>query len=345
MKFYEFVGEFKRLNPNVDIVCADPRFSNDAMETIYLNTTEKHLRLNLPKGFEYNEKNGITNKHHTQDGSYMSIKVEHNRNNEFPLSPQKTHNEIVKDSAKVDDNADWDFYSFFHEFKRLNPTLQLNVAHPQFSPNATNEIFFTPTYNANMTKEVIAPEGFVYDKATKTYSNKHNSKSGFYMDVKIQNTAKLKHDVSNTFMTDKQLKKYYAQSEKLKPIYSNLIPDVSETTDKFALLYAIQKLNPDIDFSFINPEFGNSESMYYSGKLDLENLKLPDGFEYNEKNGITNKHNTKSGLYTAVRLESSEELDQGALLTQEQLNKQFKKSNDLKEVYPAQKENKASITL
>lgn len=35
-------------------------------------------------------------------------------------------------------------------------------------------------------------------------------------------------------------------------------------------------------------------------KISPEELKLPEGWEFNTKNGITNKHNTQSGAYQTI---------------------------------------------
>ena len=38
-------------------------------------------------------------------------------------------------------------------------------------------------------------------------------------------------------------------------------------------------------------------------KISLDYLKLPDGCYYNFKNGITNKHNTTTGMYATLKVE------------------------------------------
>lgn len=57
-----------------------------------------------------------------------------------------------------------------------------------------------------------------------------------------------------------------------------------------------------------NPE---NVSLYYTSlhepviktKISLDYIKLPDGCYYNFKNGITNKHNTISGIYSCLAVE------------------------------------------
>lgn len=36
--------------------------------------------------------------------------------------------------------------------------------------------------------------------------------------------------------------------------------------------------------------------------VPIEELKLPDGWYYNTKNGLTNKHNSSTGLYSCIEI-------------------------------------------
>lgn len=60
----ELAKEIKKLNPKVNIYMWN---NNVPQEGIFVNISAEQLK--LPKGFYYNEKNGITNKHNT-DGAY-----------------------------------------------------------------------------------------------------------------------------------------------------------------------------------------------------------------------------------------------------------------------------------
>ena len=65
--------------------------------------------------------------------------------------------------------------------------------------------------------------------------------------------------------------------------------------DNNVLMDELKKLNPDVKM-----KMGNSGmDMVLDG--DVSKLKLPEGFYYNDKNGITNKHNT-GGLYTYLNV-------------------------------------------
>ncbi len=77
----------------------------------------------------------------------------------------------------------------------------------------------------------------------------------------------------------------------------------SEISKIEELAEALRELNPDVDISL--GEMGEdprAENTIYSSK-SVEELKLPEGFYYNEKNGLTNKHNTETGQYIAAKVE------------------------------------------
>lgn len=56
-------------------------------------------------------------------------------------------------------------------------------------------------------------------------------------------------------------------------------------------------LNSGKAFQSISPERANPCIL---SRIPPEELKLPEGWEYNTKNGITNKHNTQSGAYSII---------------------------------------------
>ena len=57
----------------------------------------------------------------------------------------------------------------------------------------------------------------------------------------------------------------------------------------------LEKLNPSVQFDV--RDYSVSPIIIIYGTVPAEKLVLPKGYYYNEKNGITNKHNTLSGLY------------------------------------------------
>ena len=55
------------------------------------------------------------------------------------------------------------------------------------------------------------------------------------------------------------------------------------------------RLNPTVKFDVRDTSVSPIIIIY--GSVPGEKLNLPNGYYYNEKNGITDKHNTGSGLY------------------------------------------------
>jgi len=76
--FLKIVSQLALLNPNLTIKIDKDETKAEANQTIYIDANPTDLK--CPEGFEYNEKNGVTNKHKTNNGNYISIAVE-NQNN------------------------------------------------------------------------------------------------------------------------------------------------------------------------------------------------------------------------------------------------------------------------
>lgn len=73
-------------------------------------------------------------------------------------------------------------------------------------------------------------------------------------------------------------------------------------TSEYLDLEQLNKLNPgaNITFDELHP------NILYSD-IDANLLTLPNGWYYNEKNGITNKHNTETGVYQTYTVEKYQE--------------------------------------
>ncbi|MCL2586973.1 MAG: hypothetical protein FWE31_01900 [Firmicutes bacterium] len=69
MTYQELVAELKNLNPDAEIVADDPVIGQHIQSSMPLD------KLKMPEGFEYNAKNGITNKHNTQSGTYIAVRA------------------------------------------------------------------------------------------------------------------------------------------------------------------------------------------------------------------------------------------------------------------------------
>ena len=73
------------------------------------------------------------------------------------------------------------------------------------------------------------------------------------------------------------------------------------------IIKKIQELNPDIEL-----EIDMDRNIIFSS-IKVEELNLPEWFYYNQKNGITNKHNTQSGIYGTVHVYPMEYSDPYAI--------------------------------
>jgi len=65
------------------------------------------------------------------------------------------------------------------------------------------------------------------------------------------------------------------------------------------LVNALRELNPTVDIRTCHPAIATSGNRIYSS-VSTDRLKMPPGFYYNDKNGMTNKHNSASGMYIGV---------------------------------------------
>jgi hypothetical protein len=336
MNFYNFVRELIRLNPNKNIYLKDPDWNSDATASIVVDDASK---LKLPDGFEYNAKDGITNKGDTFSGEYISIKVQKYDPKLALMSPQKQHNLLLSATFAAEDSVDYEIeeedniYSFYNEFSKLNPDLTLNLTDPAFDPCAFDTIYYTPG-NEDKNRPVQLPSGFEFVGKTEI-TNKHNTKTGKYIDIKIKNTQKITDNkIKNKFLSNQEIERQVKSFQKNKDLYRDFVPDVSETTDKFILLDALKKLNPTFNFYFINEAFGiGGDSLFVESATENKNFCLPDGFEYNDKNGITNKHNTKSGLYITLDIKPYNEKDKQLYYTDKQIEKRIQHSKEKEKEY------------
>ena len=74
-------------------------------------------------------------------------------------------------------------------------------------------------------------------------------------------------------------------------------PEYADITDVHVLVDELRKLNPGVE---IEPEF---EFNRVFSSVPGDQLVLPKGFEYNDKNGLTNKHHTRTGAYVTLRVD------------------------------------------
>ena len=65
------------------------------------------------------------------------------------------------------------------------------------------------------------------------------------------------------------------------------------------VFYALNYLNPEAIIK-LHPASYSGLTNAIMSSITGNKLRLPEGFYYNEKNGVTNKHNTKSGMYITI---------------------------------------------
>lgn len=77
--------------------------------------------------------------------------------------------------------------------------------------------------------------------------------------------------------------------------------DVSQSTNIYEISEVLQLLNSNAEIRVTDINKTGLMNVYSSVKPEC--LNLPLGFYYNEKNGITNKYNTKNGQYVSIIVE------------------------------------------
>lgn len=129
------------------------------------------------------------------------------------------------------------------------------------------------------------------------------------LNKKIEEYSKFKQDLLSISLTPDEYKKMLASEEKQTKIEKqeeakkDEAKDVSQSTDFKEIVEVIKQLNPDVEIKVDDNSIeSNADARIYSS-VPGKQLKLPDGFYYNDKNGITNKHNTKSGSYCSIVVE------------------------------------------
>ena len=79
--------------------------------------------------------------------------------------------------------------------------------------------------------------------------------------------------------------------------------NLGESVDIYEMTKAIALLNPNAEIRLGNSLLDSQAHHRFFSSVPGEKLFLPSGFYYNEKNGITNKHKTKSGMYVSFKVE------------------------------------------
>lgn len=137
------------------------------------------------------------------------------------------------------------------------------------------------------------------------------------------------HNVCQNEMVKEAAIKFAKEREKIQ------IPDISQSTNISEIANVMQLLNPKVDIRLGNPEMLSYADNTIFSSLPIDKIKLPNGFYYNEKNGITNKNKTENGNYISLGLNSVDSVPPQALMS---------KSSSIKSVNKKEKQNK-NVTI
>ncbi len=157
------------------------------------------------------------------------------------------------------------------ELKRINDVDDLARELQRVNPLAQIKVDYSsnePKITSSIGLDKLNyPENFYYNEKN-GITNKHNTR-GQYINVDIERVA-------------------------------------SVIDDNLKLLSELRILNPNANIKIDPLELVNGDLSKISSNISADKLTLPDGFEYDEKNGITNKHHTTTGTYISCAVEHSE---------------------------------------
>lgn len=168
------------------------------------------------------------------------------------------------------------FNQLINEIRKLNPGVEIRIGDERFDREARSRIFSSVPMH-----QLKLPEGY-YSNEKNGITNKHNAENGLYTQLSVESLDDM---VVGLTMPNVDVSK-------------NL-----ESTDVSEIAIALQKLNPGVTIKLINPSYENVLDKQIYCNVSAKELALPAPFYYDEKNGITNKHTSKTGLYTTINIE------------------------------------------
>ena len=110
------------------------------------------------------------------------------------------------------------------------------------------------------------------------------------------------------------------------------VKDVSQSTNLYEIAEVIQQLNPNAEIRVTDMRLDSMATQRFYSSVPVEQLVLPEGFYYNDKNGITNKHNTQTGMYCALEVEDLSKADERTLIPKKPKVKDVSQSTNLYEI-------------
>jgi len=179
--------------------------------------------------------------------------------------------EPVKGNGLVDSDNMQYIRTAITELNQINDIEDLAREMQRLNPTVKIYVDYTnePKLISSASIETLNyPEGFYYNEKN-GLTNKHNSPNGIYLDVEVE--------------------------------YVN-----NQINDNIRLLSELQILNPTANIKIDPISVMNGDLSTISSNVSADKLVLPEGFEYNNKNGITNKHNATTGVYISCNVEQNE---------------------------------------
>ena len=195
------------------------------------------------------------------------------------------------------------FNQLINEIRKLNPNIEIRVGDPQFDSLAGERIFSSVPM-----EQLRLPEGY-YSNDKNGITNKHNTESGLYTTLSVESL--------DNMVVGQTLPSVNAN----KPL---------ETTNVEEIAIALQRLNPGVSIRLSNPELDPEAYRKIYCSVPISDLALPQPFYYNDKNGITNKHQSASGQYASIDVEDLSKANPSLLVrTRYNLEEEKKKQYDI----------------
>ena len=110
------------------------------------------------------------------------------------------------------------------------------------------------------------------------------------------------------------------------------VKDVSQSTNLYEIAEVIQQLNPNAEIRVADMGLDSMATQRFYSSVPVDQLVLPEGFYYNDKNGITNKHNTQTGMYCALEVEDLSKADERTLMPKKPKVRDVSQSTNLYEI-------------
>lgn len=210
------------------------------------------------------------------------------------------------------------FNQLINQIRKLNPGVEIRIGDERFDREARSRIFsFVPMHQLKL------PEGY-YSNEKNGITNKHNAENGLYTQLSVESLDDM---VVGITMPNVDVSK-------------NL-----ESTDVREIAIALQKLNPGVTIKLINPSYENVLDKQIYCNVSAKELALPAPFYYDEKNGITNKHTSKTGLYTTINIEDISKVNPELLVsTGYDLEKEKTKQYEI-DIERKEKNNDVQLTI